>query len=148
MYAVYHGPKGLKDIAMEGHKATVLLAEGLRLLGWTINNETVFDTIIISNGDISTHEYRRDVTRRTMEMELLVYGVSLDETVIGSDLIHLLYVFGANEEEAASVLYSVSDAESNVSITGSGHEREKPYLTHPVFSYPSETKLLHYIKGL
>uniref|UniRef100_A0A1X7TVN3 Glycine cleavage system P-protein N-terminal domain-containing protein n=1 Tax=Amphimedon queenslandica TaxID=400682 RepID=A0A1X7TVN3_AMPQE len=101
MYAVYHGPKGLKDIAMEGHKATVLLAEGLRLLGWTINNETVFDTIIISNGDISTHEYRRDVTRRTMEMELLVYGVSLDETVIGSDLIHLLYVFGANEEEGS-----------------------------------------------
>uniref|UniRef100_A0A1X7SKQ7 Uncharacterized protein n=1 Tax=Amphimedon queenslandica TaxID=400682 RepID=A0A1X7SKQ7_AMPQE len=84
-----------------------------------------------------------------MEMELLVYGISLDETVIGSDLIHLLYVFGANEEEAASVLYSISDAESNVSITGSGHERKTPYLTHPVFnSYPSETKLLHYIKGL
>ncbi|XP_019857871.1 PREDICTED: glycine dehydrogenase (decarboxylating), mitochondrial-like, partial [Amphimedon queenslandica] len=153
MYAVYHGPKGLKDIAMEVHKATVLLAEGLRLLGWTINNETVFDTIMISNGDISTDKIQRRCDEKKINIchygDGLLYGVSLDETVIGSDLIDLLYVFGANEEEAASVLYSVSDADSNVSITGSGHERETPYLTHPVFnSYHSETKLLRYMKEL
>ncbi|XP_019851639.1 PREDICTED: glycine dehydrogenase (decarboxylating), mitochondrial-like isoform X1 [Amphimedon queenslandica] len=152
MYAVYHGPKGLKDIAMEVHKATVLLAEGLRLLGWTINNETVFDTIMISNGDISTDEIQRRCDEKKINIRHYgdgTYGVSLDETVIGSDLIDLLYVFGANEEEAASVLYSVSDADSNVSITGSGHERETPYLTHPVFnSYHSETKLLRYMKEL
>ncbi|XP_019863193.1 PREDICTED: glycine dehydrogenase (decarboxylating), mitochondrial-like [Amphimedon queenslandica] len=107
---------------------------------------------MISNGDISTDEIQRKCDEKKINIRHYgdgTYGVSLDETVIGSDLIDLLYVFGANEEEAASVLYSVSDADSNVSITGSGHERETPYLTHPVFnSYHSETKLLRYMKEL
>jgi glycine dehydrogenase len=148
MYAVYHGPDGIKQIAQRVRLLTQVLAKGLKKLGYTINDKPVFDTLKISGGPRSQKEIVQ--TALANEINLRVYedgavGVSLDEVTLVEHLEKLFVIFGAipGEINIEALADSVDLAYEPT------FERTSPYLTHPVFnSYHSETEMMRYINRL
>jgi glycine dehydrogenase len=109
MYAVYHGPQGLEDMARNVHNATLLLAKGLRESGNTIENGLFFDTI-----KVAPRLSLSEIKVRAVEMEInLRYfadgdvGVSLDETVTQKDIQDLLWVFQCPKTLLQVTVFSV-----------------------------------------
>jgi glycine dehydrogenase len=148
MYAVYHGPDGLRTIARRVHRLTAILAEGLRQLGWTVVATAFFDTLTVHTGD---HTARLLATARNYRINLRMVdservGLSLDETVIADDLAMLWTIFGGEWHQELSVVQldrTVADA-LPVELL-----RTSPFLTAPVFHrYHSETELLRYLRLL
>lgn len=150
MYAVYHGPQGLKQIAERVHCMTGILAEGLQKLGYTLGSEPYFDTLKVTvpagkAKDIvrrahSHHINLRQINERT-------FGISLDETVSSDDLIALFQIF-AGEQIAH---FTPEDLLSHCPVPCLPVPlcRTSAYLTHPVFNaYHSETELLRYMYRL
>jgi len=142
MYAVYHGPEGLRRIARRIHGLTHVLAEGLRKHGLDVGDKPFFDTLrVASPGERALTDALRE------EMNLRAYddgavGVSLDETTTIDDVAKLLKLFGA--EGDVSALAEATDFEM-----GSPHRRESDFMTHGVFHrYHSEHELLRYINRL
>ena len=136
MYAVYHGPLGIRRIAKQIHQHTCDLAASLTAADHKIHNDSFFDTIRVTGPDNIVDKTRssgfniRDFSDGTV-------GISLDETVTASDLKNLLTLFDAD--------YS-ADADS---VIPSELQRKSAYLTHPVFnSFHSETEMLRYIHRL
>ena len=150
MYAVYHGPKGLKAIATRVHNATRVLAHGLEKLGHSIRHTTYFDTLRVDVREgmgeaVLTAADHNMVNLRHFEDGSI--GISLDETVSVDDLDTLIAIFDLQAESEFSVL----DIADEVDATPSGEvfNRSTPYLEHPVFnSYHSETELMRYIHQL
>ena len=148
MYAVYHGPEGLRRIARRVHLLTRLLQQGLGALGYKTNGTPVFDTLQVQ----TTVEDRDAIRERALAQDInLRYfddgtiGISLDETKTLDDVRDLLGIFGAAEGQfdlqAMAGLVDLSFA--------TPFQRTSDYLTHPVFhSYHSETEMLRYIKKL
>lgn len=142
MYAVYHGPAGLKRIAQRIHLLTELLAAALRQLGYQLNEAPVFDTITITGGPRTSLE----LMPASMEKQINLawhedgrIGISLDETVTRADLSDLLALFGAEVDLEAL-------ADSLDLSYPSPHQRQSPFLTHPVFnSHHSESEMVRYI---
>lgn len=150
MYAVYHGPKGLKDIAQRVHDSTLLLAEGLKRAGHILQNDLFFDSLKVSSGtgdvsDILERAQQRQINLRKFDNKTV--GVSLDETVQEKDLVDLLWVFGC--ESSTDSLAANMDQIPYSSILRSPFKRHSDYLTHPVFnSHHSETNIIRYMKLL
>ena len=150
MYAVHHGPVGLKRIATRVRLLTEVLAAGLRQLGYEVNKgaPAVFDTLAVSGGRRSGIELRGAALAH--EINLRYYGdtgvgVALDETVTVRDLEALFAVFGAKEGELE--IERLAD-EVNLEYDAP-FRRQSAFLTHPVFnSYLSETEMMRYIKRL
>lgn len=146
MYAVYHGPKGLKQIATRVHKLTQIACLGLQKLGHKVENTTYFDTVKIKTADSAT---LKSIAEKN-EINLRIYsdgvGFSINETTSLSTIDTLFKIF--NKDAAAS--FKAADFES--SAKGSLPTdllRTSEYLTHPVFnSYHSETELMRYIYSL
>ncbi len=147
MYAVYHGPEGLTKIAQRVHRATTILAEGLKRLGYTLNPEPFFDTLQVHLGkhsakDILAAGKARNINLRIFDAETL--GVSLDETTSTEDVEDLLAVFKGGQPVDFTIGAGASPA-----IIGQKFARTSSFLTHPVFnSYHSETELLRYMHRL
>jgi glycine dehydrogenase len=148
MYAVYHGPEGLRRIGRRVHLLTRLLQQGLNALGRETNGTPVFDTITVR----TTVEDRDVIRERALAQEInLRYfddgsiGISLDETTTLEDASDLLNVFGAAEGQ-----FDLEAMAERVELApGEPFERTSEFLMHPVFlSYHSETELLRYIKKL
>lgn len=95
MYAVYHGPEGLKDIATRIHKFTGVLANALKSVGFAITNDSFFDTITIQAGgkakDILNKANSKKINLREFQDGRI--GIALDETVNASDLKDLFDIF-------------------------------------------------------
>jgi glycine dehydrogenase len=151
MYAVYHGPRGLKAIAERVHGLTVVLARGLAKLGLKPRHEQFFDTLRVEltppqvRAVLAAAEAARMNFRRIDEKTL---GVSLDETTRPSDVEAILAAFatGAGKSAAPSLEEVGSHIETPVAPE---LRRASAYLTHPVFnSYHSETEMLRYIRRL
>ena len=154
MYAVYHGPHGLKAIAQRVNRIASILAAGAQQLGYTRVNESFFDTLTFEGGPrtqalIDAALARGMNLRRVSETRV---GVSVDETTTRADLADLLAVFAqaAFVNEAPSVdaldaaLAAGADASFPAELT-----RESAYLTHPVFNrHHSETEMLRYLRSL
>ena len=146
LYAVYHGPSGLQEIAQNIHQLTLTLAEGLKRLGYAIGTEPFFDTIKVELGKKSLTEIL--LASQTKEINLRVIndqtvGISLDETTTIQDVIDLWEIFAESE-----LNFTVEDV-LNPSENLTAFTRKSAYLTHPVFnSYHSETELLRYIHRL
>ncbi|RXN22664.1 glycine dehydrogenase (decarboxylating) mitochondrial [Labeo rohita] len=154
MYALYHGPQGLKHIAERTHNATLILAEGklfnswLKRAGHKLQHENFFDTLKINCGvagkDILEKASRREINLRVYSDGLL--GVSLDETVTERDLDDLLWIFGC---ESSAELIAEKMSERTKGLLASPFKRTSKFLTHPVFnSYHSETNIVRYMKRL
>lgn len=146
MYAVYHGPKGLHQIAQRVQLLTAVLANGLRQLGYTVNDAPVFDTLKISGGPYEQAALvERAVARETnlRRYDDGAVGVSLDEATTLEELQTLFAIFGAAD------LLGIETMAAAVDLDYGPFARTGDYLTHPVFhSYHSETEMLRYISKL
>jgi glycine dehydrogenase len=140
MYAVYHGPAGLKRIAQRTRLLTQLLGDGLKAHGLKINAEPVFDTLTVGGVDAGRiHAAAAAAKINLRHVDSTTVGISLDETTTTGDVQTLLWLFGA----PASTL----DAEL-VTLPGA-HARSSAFLTAKVFnSYHTEHEMLRYIKRL
>ena len=155
MYAVYHGPIGLKQIAERVHAHTCTLRAGLEELGYATGESPCFDTISVTVPAETTEVLRTSAQARQINLRAIDsthIGISLDETTTSTDVEELLQVFAENtrtserqQKISASTLPPFhSSTQIPVEL-----QRETPYLTHPVFnSYHSETEMLRYIHRL
>lgn len=143
MYAVYHGPAGLRNIAENIHNLTVLLAEGLKRLGYSIGSENYFDTLRVELGDRNLKEILQRCQARQINLRIdTTIGITLDETTTLSDVIDLLEIFALSDSLPFTVEELAPKSNSSLSRTSN-------YLTHPVFNrYHSETELLRYMHRL
>lgn len=146
MYAVYHGPDGLRGIAETVHKLTATLAAGLQKLGYKIVNENFFDTLRIELGNTSLQAILEAADARNINLRIFDnsdVGISLDETTTEADVIDLLQVFALQDQLPFNI------AEITFSCSHISQVRESEYLTHPIFNrYHSETELLRYLHQL
>ena len=148
LYAVYHGPEGLKRIAQRVHLLTLTLAKGLQKLGYRMNDAPVFDTLKINSGPRSQAEIRAAALAHDVNLRYFAdgsVGVSLDEITLEKDLQTLLVIFGA-----AAAQFDMPALADSVTLAYSlPHARQSAFMTHPVFSsYHSETEMMRYIKRL
>ncbi|MEO9068637.1 MAG: glycine dehydrogenase (aminomethyl-transferring), partial [Caldimonas sp.] len=151
MYAVYHGPAGLKRIAGRVAAYTAVLAEGLRTLGFKVRGESAFDTVTIDSGDSTEAIFQRaDAAgmnlRRFPQWGDTMLGIALDETTTRDDIAALWRAF-ANEGQ---ILPDFDAYERGIAtLIPEGLRRTSAFLTHPVFNrYHSETDMLRYLRGL
>jgi glycine dehydrogenase len=146
MYAVYHGPDGLRQIATRIHQLTALLASGLKRLSYTVKTEQFFDTLQVDLGattlaDLEVRSHSAQINFRVMDEQTV--GISLDETVSAQDVLDVLRVFGGDRLDFTLETLSADTAYPT------NFARTSAYLTHPVFNqYHSETELLRYMSRL
>jgi glycine dehydrogenase len=142
MYAVYHGPEGLKKIASRVKNLTDLLASGLRAAGIALNAEPVFDTVTLTGvdaGRILAAAAAKNINLRRIDARTV--GISLDETATLEEVGSLLEILGA-AGGVDSLLASLSPGPLPNARTSS-------FLSHPVFNrFHTEHELLRYIKRL
>ena len=138
MYAVYHGPRGLRAIANEVHAKTIALAESLTAAGLTLSSQEFFDTIRVLNVDAEAVWQKARAHGITMlKVDASTIGISVDETTSEATLNAIAHAFGAE-------LVNIAD-----SSRLSNFARTTSYLTHEVFnSHHSETSMLRYLKRL
>lgn len=146
MYAVYHGPRGLRAIAQRIHRLTSQLADDLRALGCTIAHENFFDTIRIeveSSDEILQHAAKAGCNLRALAPCAL--GISFDETTTPRDIELLMSVF-----RGTVVRDFDDDAVGNPPIRIPQFAiRTSDFLTHPIFNtHDTETEMLRYLKKL
>jgi glycine dehydrogenase len=150
MYAVYHGPEGLKAIASRIHGLTKLLAQGLEKLGFKSENNLFFDTIAVRAEN--TDAVRRGALSKGINFRYFndnVVGISLDETTDIQDVRDILTVFAqaAGRDMQSFDFENLADGIS-VDFPNS-LKRTSEFLTHKVFnSHHSETEMLRYLKHL
>ncbi|MCQ9705210.1 MULTISPECIES: aminomethyl-transferring glycine dehydrogenase [Streptomyces] len=144
MYAVYHGPEGLRAIAGRTHRFAALLAAGLRRSGVEVTEESFFDTVTARvpgrAAEVASAARERGINLRQVDADHV--SVACDETTTRARLAAVWEAFGvsADIEELDA---SAPDALPEALL------REDAYLTHPVFhQYRSETAMLRYLKRL
>ncbi|MFM1906224.1 MAG: hypothetical protein RIT32_1020 [Actinomycetota bacterium] len=144
MYAVYHGPDGLRDIAQRIHQYTSLLAAGLIKLGAEIVHHNFFDTLRIKTPNAAVWQQRLLAKNiNVLMLDQNVVGISIDETVNLETLTTLLETY-AEASVDVDQLWLNLDNHIPTEIV-----RTSEFLTHPVFSkYQNETAMLRYIKSL
>lgn len=148
MYAVYHGPAGIKRIAETIHQFTVILTEGLKRLGYGIGSEPFFDTVRVELGAKPLQDILDAAEARRINLRILdatTVGITLDETTTVQDLLDLWQIFADTDE----LPFTVEELANSNSKIQDSFARNSSYLTHPVFNrYHSETELLRYLHRL
>jgi len=149
MYAVYHGPAGLKRIAQNVFMMTVLLAEGLKRLGYAIASERFFDTLRVNCPEGNLSKIKEAARFRQINLRFFdetSVGISLDECTTAADLLNLWQIFAESEE----LPFSLEELQGSVKVQfAAPFARQSQYLTDPVFNrYHSETEMLRYIHRL
>src|SRR5437899_1400474 len=146
MYAVYHGPKGLRAIAERVHRLTSQLADGLQALGCTIAHKNFFDTIrveIESSEVILEHAAKAGCNLRALGP--CAVGISFDETTTPRDIELLMSIF------RGTTVRDFADEELGEPPIRIPHSvlRNSQFLTHPIFNtHDTETEMLRYLKKL
>jgi glycine dehydrogenase len=146
MYAVYHGPHGLRAIAERVHRLTSQLTQGLRALSLTVMHENFFDTIRVeveSSSTIIEHAEKAGCNLRPFGPRAV--GISFDETTTSRDIELLMSIFrGTHVRDFAD-----DDlGEPPIRIPQSAI-RNSDFLTHPIFNtHDTETEMLRYLKKL
>ncbi|WP_273565904.1 aminomethyl-transferring glycine dehydrogenase [Maribacter halichondriae] len=145
MYAVYHGPNGLKYIAELLHLKTVALANGLNDLGLITVNTSFFDTVLVK---VDAEKVKAIAEREEVNflyVDDVTIAISLNEATSALDVQLILSIFSEVLEKDTLEL-KVSNAES---VIPENLRRQTPFLQDNVFnSYHSETELMRYIKKL
>ncbi len=152
MYAVYHGPDGLRAIAQNIHQLTATLAAGLKKLGYKISSENFFDTLRVELENTKLAAILDAANARNINLRIFdnsTVGISLDETTTETDLIDIWQIFAGTDNLPFSETELTSLTNYQLPITHYPLPRESKYLTHPVFNrYHSETELLRYLHQL
>ena len=148
MYAVYHGPQGLKRIAQRVASYTAILRQGLSHLGFSKITPHAFDTLAIDTGPHTDAILQRALHggANLRKLSATALGVSLDETTTRQDVMNLWSWFATQGQP----LPSFDAFEKGIdSLIPESLRRTSTYLTHPVFNrYHSETEMLRYIRLL
>ena len=148
MYAVYHGPKGLTQIAQRTHQLTAIFAQGLSKLGYAVEQAQFFDTISIVSGarTAQLHKQARAMGINLREIDAERLGLSLDETTDQAAVERLWEVFA----EPGNSLPDFNELSASVaSRLPQGLLRQSAILQHEVFNrYHSETELMRYLRKL
>jgi glycine dehydrogenase len=147
MYAVYHGPEGLKRIARRVASYTAVLASGLRQLGCTLAHESAFDTLSVVTGakTDAVMQAARDAGYNLRRASSTSVGITLDETTTRADISVLWALFAGHQSLPGFEPFEKGIA----SLIPPSLARTSGFLTHPVFSrHHSETNMLRYIRSL
>jgi glycine dehydrogenase len=154
MYAVYHGPRGLRAIAERVGGLSAVLARGLERLGARLRHQRFFDTVRVDGSAteiaafIAAAAARRINLRRLSETALTI---SLDETTTAADVTLLLEVFASGKPGGSPTAQGLStDALARqVDLPWGDAARKTEYLSHPIFNtHHSETEMLRYMRRL
>ncbi len=145
MYAVYHGPKGIRGIAERIHDVTVQLNNALINSGYRILNDNFFDTLTLSFDDGTLLlNIKKEAEKQKINFCYSVPGqisVAIDETTSDADLKDIISIFTKFSE--AGTKSEIRNPQSEIL------HRTSSYLTHPVFnSYHTESDMMRYIKRL
>ena len=148
MYAVYHGPEGLRRIARRTKLLTALLAQNLTRLGAKINAEPVFDTLTISNVSAArVHACAHAKKFNLRHVDDYTVGIALDETTTLDDVRTLLACF--SESAAAGLDAQLPGLDAQLGDFAAPHARTTPFLTAAVFNrHHTEHEMLRYIRRL
>jgi glycine dehydrogenase len=141
MYAVYHGPEGLRQIAQDVHDKTTDLASRLTAAGVMVLHDAFFDTLLVhvAGGAKKIHDAAKKAGFLLREVDADHVGVSIDETVSSAEIATIAGFFGAGSGEVAVTAANIPGA----------LRRGVDYMTHPVFnSHRSETSMMRYLKRL
>lgn len=145
MYALYHGPDGLKGIAQKVHFSAITLAEELIKLGYTIEKGIYFDTIKINGADAAKIRQLAETAEINFRYADNSITISVDQTTDATDLNAIIDIFAQAAGKTASkiteaVIFNQKSAIQN---------RKSAILQHPVFnSYHSESEMMRYMKRL
>ncbi len=146
MYAVYHGPDGLKNIAKRVALLTQTVAAAIQARGFELISDNFFDTIVVKIKDssaIKAKAEKQHINLRYINNEHI--GISIDETTDVADLYDLINCF---ENDTNPVGFELSSEAALVHIPAALN-RTSTYLTHPVFNtHKSESQMMRYIKQL
>ncbi|MFZ9595002.1 MAG: aminomethyl-transferring glycine dehydrogenase [Bdellovibrionia bacterium] len=146
MYAIYHGPKGIRRIAQNIHQKTCFLKTALTALQYDVGNHSFFDTLRVSVGTdllnpILAHAYAQKINLRIFDSKTL--GISLAETTTEDDLSDLIGIFA---QAKGKPIPNVKISDQRLELELSSLKRTSPYLTHPIFNtHHSETQMLRYL---
>ena len=146
MYAVYHGPEGLTDIARRIHRRAAVLAAGLRKLGFAPRSEAFFDTVTVDSGgkqgEIVARARAARINLRIGQGPIATLGIALDETTTVETVEAVWRAFGGK------LVYAEVEAGAREALPAE-LKRATAFLTHPVFhAHRSETELLRYMRKL
>lgn len=157
LYAMYHGPKGLKNIAQRIHRLTSILAAGLQSAGIEIVNDNFFDTLTLrlEAASLSTILDRAAASKVNLRIDRAeqdkCIGISLDECSTSDDVETIWQIILGSEADKLSA----SDIDAQIvngekeSIIPENLIRRSEYLQHPNFNnYHSETEMMRYLKRL
>ena len=145
MYAVYHGPKGLKYIANKVHASTVTLANALEKLGFQLTNTAFFDTIVVKANSNKVKEIAEQHEINFYYIDTNTISISLNETTSISDINTIIAVFASTNGTQTISIETLSNTNHFPENLG----RISSFLEHDVFNkYHSETALMRYIKML
>ncbi len=146
MYAVYHGPDGLKDIASRVALLAQTVADSLVARGYTLANQYFFDTIVVNVNNqqaIREKALQQQINLRYIGSNLV--GISVDETTNTDDLFDLINCF---ENDTDPVSFDIH-MDAGLQHLPAALTRNSAYLTHPVFNtHRSESQMMRYIKSL
>ena len=149
MYAVWHGPRGLRAIAERVGGLASVLALGLKRLGVKVTHAQFFDTVRVKGSTAEVEAWlaaaaKMRINLRRLDAESLT--IALDETTTADDVRALWEVFAAGK----GVSFSPSQLAAEAHVPWSGDlARTSPYLAHPVFNtHHSETEMLRYMRRL
>ena len=148
-YAIYHGPEGLKNIALRVHGLTKLLSIGLEKLGFNVLTKTFFDTITITvndNDDIRKMAEGNQINFHYADDKTI--GISLNETSTVEDVEDIIEIFAQCSN--LKVGFNIEEIASDIDFSFSENlTRKSSYLSHPVFNtHHSEHEMLRYLKYL
>ncbi|MBK8722173.1 MAG: aminomethyl-transferring glycine dehydrogenase [Saprospiraceae bacterium] len=147
MYAVYHGPKGIRAIATKVHRLTQLLNKELNKLGYTTSHSNFFDTIHLSLDDST----KNALQAKTLANNINLYvgktsvQISVDETTSLKDIETLIQIFAAVKNSTELI-----DPQANLGTNiPTDLVRTSTYLTHPIFNmHHTESNMMRYLKRL
>ncbi len=146
MYAVFHGPSGLKNIARRVALLTQTVAEAIETRGFELVSNSFFDTIVVKTDDVAgirAKAERQFINLRYIDHQLI--GISTDETTGIEELYDLINCF---ENDTDPVAFDI-DMDAELHHLPLGLTRSSSYLTHPVFNtHRSESQMMRYIKSL
>ena len=147
MYAVYHGPEGLRRIATRVHSLARTLARGLSEAGHRVVHTDFFDTLRVRPSEASVAEVLAAARERSINLRDLgdgTVGVAFDETVDPEDLEDVMASFGVEAPDARALAAGTEATPLPAALA-----RSSDYLTHPVFNtHHSETEMLRYLRRL
>src|SRR6266566_3011086 len=154
MYAVYHGPDGLRRIAHKIHRTTGTLAKGLAALGWHVQQTAFFDTVTVEVG-VHQSEILKNAASNAINLRKIGagaqarIGISCDETTTPTVVEAVWRAFGSQAQAlAAAPSFEKLSAQTHNTIPAQ-LARRSDFLTHPVFHlYRSETEMLRYMRRL